>query len=135
MSPGVISRPRASSRMSVVDSPYFPLLFAFVLAIAVPILMLLLPTRLGAHKPSPTKLSPYECGIPSPGAPRERFQVKFYLVAILFLLFDVEVVFLFPWAVAWRSLGVAGLVSMLVFLGVLAFGLLYVWKRGALEWD
>jgi NADH-quinone oxidoreductase subunit A len=121
--------------MRALSNPYFPLLFAFVLAIIVPIVMLILPSRLGTRRPSPTKLSPYECGIPSPGAPRERFHVKFYLVAILFLLFDVEVVFLFPWAVAWRSLGAAGLVSMLVFLVILTFGLLYVWKRGALEWD
>ncbi len=135
MSPGVRALPRASSRMRVVESPYFPLLFAFALAIAVPIIMVLLPSWLAARRPSPTKLSPYECGIPSPGAPRERFRVKFYLVAILFLLFDVEVVFLFPWAVAWRGLGPAGLVSMLVFLLILAYGLLYVWKRGALEWD
>lgn len=135
MSPGVHALPRASSRMRVVESPYFPLLFAFALAVAVPILMVLLPSWLAARRPSPTKLSPYECGIPSQGGPRERLRVKFYLVAILFLLFDVEVVFLFPWAVAWRALGPAGLVSMLVFLLVLAYGLLYVWKRGALEWD
>lgn len=119
----------------MIDSPYFPLLFAFVLAIAVPVVVVFLSSRLGAHRPSPTKLAPYECGIPSPGATHERSRVRFYLVAILFLLFDVEIVFLFPWAVTFREMGVSALIPMLIFLLVLAFGLAYVWKRGALEWD
>jgi NADH-quinone oxidoreductase subunit A len=119
----------------MIESPYLPLLFAFVLAVAVPILVIALSSWFGGSRPSPTKLAPYECGIPSPGAPHERVRVRFYLVAILFLLFDVEVVFLLPWAVTFRELGAVGLVSMLVFLSVLIFGLAYVWKRGALEWD
>jgi len=119
----------------MLESPYFPLLIALVLAAAVPIIVVLLPPWLATKRPSPTKLAPYECGIPSPGAPHERVRVRFYLVAILFLLFDVEVVFLFPWAVVFREMGMAGFLPMLLFLFVLSFGLLYVWKRGALEWD
>jgi len=114
---------------------YFNVFVFLVTGILFVFLNMVLGSLVRPQKPTPEKLSPYECGIPSPGAPRERFQVKFYLVAILFLLFDVEVVFLFPWAVAWRSLGAAGFVSMFVFLVILTFGLLYVWKRGALEWD
>jgi NADH-quinone oxidoreductase subunit A len=81
------------------------------------------------------KMQVYECGAPLLGTARLRFAVKFYLVAILFVLFDVEVVFLVPWAVVYKQLGVFGLIEMGVFLSVLAFGLAYVWKRGALEWD
>ncbi len=119
----------------MLESPYFPLLFAVALAVAVPVIVVLIPSWLGAKRPSPAKLAPYECGIPSPGAPHERVRVRFYLVAILFLLFDVEIVFLFPWAVVFREMGAAAFFPMLAFLGVLSFGLLYVWKRGALEWD
>ena len=119
----------------MIESPYFPLLFAFVLALAVPVILVSLSARLGSRRPSPTKLAPYECGIPSPGAPRERVRVRLYLIAILFLLFDVEVVFLFPWAVVFRQMGMDAFVPMLLFLAVLTFGLLYAWKRGALEWD
>lgn len=119
----------------MVRSPYFPLLFSFLLAVAVPVAVVAIAAWLGRGRRSPTKLAPYECGIPSPGTTGERVRVRFYLVAILFLLFDVEVVFIFPWAVVFRDLGVAGFAPMLLFLLVLAYGLLYVWKRGALEWD
>ncbi|MFN0150521.1 MAG: NADH-quinone oxidoreductase subunit A [bacterium] len=118
-----------------MNNPYFPLLFSFLLAIAIPIAFVILSAKIGPKKPSAAKLSPYECGIPSRGAPHERFPVKFYLVAILFLLFDIEVVFLFPWAVVFREMGSAALAPMILFLAVLLFGLAYVWKRGALEWD
>jgi NADH-quinone oxidoreductase subunit A len=118
-----------------MHSPYFPLLFSFLLAIAIPIGFVVISSRIGPKRSSVAKLSPYECGIPSQGAPHERFPVKFYLVAILFLLFDVEVVFFFPWAVVFRDLGAAAFLPMLLFIAVLSFGLLYVWKRGALEWD
>lgn len=89
----------------------------------------------GPRQPRPEKLSPYECGMQVVTSSRERFSVKFYLVAILFIMFDVETVFLIPWAVKYQALGIVGLVEMVVFLGVLIFGLIYVWKRGALEWD
>ena len=90
---------------------------------------------LGPRKKKPGKLDPYECGVPILSNSRERFSVHFYLVAILFILFDIETVFLIPWAVLYRSLGPAGLVEMGIFLGVVIFGLTYVWRRGALEWE
>ncbi len=115
-----------------------PLVLALFLAMAVPTAMILLSALLGPRKDNETKLSPYECGIQSPAIPgdaRHRFNVKFYLVAMCFLVFDVEVVFLFPWAVLFQKLAWGGFLSMLGFLGVLAFGWFYLWKRGALEWE
>ena len=88
------------------------------------------------NKPNPVKLSPYECGIVPERTPQgERFPVKFYLVAMLFIIFDVETIFLFPWAVTFRKLGIFGLVEMAIFILVLAVGYVYIWKRGAFEWD
>ncbi len=94
-------------------------------------------TRLiGPKRPPPReKLDPYECGVPILSTTRARFSVHFYLVAILFILFDIETVFLVPWAVLYRKLGVVGLAEMGIFLGVVGFGLAYVWRRGALEWE
>ena len=92
----------------------------------------------GRVKRDPQKLSVYECGVPVSGSSRERFSVKFYLVAIFFLIFDVEIVFLFPWALIFKnnlSLGPLLLIEMGLFILVLAVGYLYIWKRGALEWD
>ena len=77
----------------------------------------------------------YECGVPLLGGARERFSVKFYIIAILFVLFDIETIFLFPWAVVFRSLGFYGFVEMVVFIGLLALGFLYAWRRGGLDWD
>ena len=90
---------------------------------------------LGPRRPSEEKLSTYESGMEPVRSARERFSVKFYLVAMLFLLFDIEVVFMYPWAVKFRELGVAGFVEMLIFIGVLLVGLLYVWKKGAPRWQ
>jgi NADH-quinone oxidoreductase subunit A len=90
---------------------------------------------LGPRRPVPEKLDPYECGVPVITSPRQRLSVHFYLVAILFILFDIETVFLIPWAVLYRDLKVAGLIEMGIFLGVVGFGLVYVWRRGALEWE
>lgn len=90
---------------------------------------------LGPRKDGSAKLDPYECGVPVLSGTRERFSVHFYLVAILFILFDIETVFMVPYAVLYKSLGVAGLIEVGLFVGVLAFGLFYLWKRGALEWD
>jgi NADH-quinone oxidoreductase subunit A len=89
----------------------------------------------GAHKPDPAKLSEYECGFPAFEEPRSQFDVRFYLVAILFIIFDLEVSFLFPWAVAFGDVGLYGFWSMMVFLGVLTVGFIYEWRKGALEWD
>jgi NADH-quinone oxidoreductase subunit A len=99
-------------------------------------LSVVLPRVMGARKPTAVKSEPYECGVPPlvEGA-RGRFSVRFYLVAILFILFDIETVFLIPWAVTYKGLGVAGFIEVVVFIGVLIVGYLYVWKRRALEWD
>src|SRR6201981_67664 len=90
---------------------------------------------LGVKKPNPRKLSPYECGVHPIGTARERFSVKFYLVAMLFLLFDIEAVFLFPWAVVYRDLKLFGFFEMLLFIAAVLAGYIYVWKKGALEWE
>ncbi len=89
----------------------------------------------GPRKNKPGKLDPYECGVPILSNTRERFSVHFYLVAILFILFDIETVFMVPYAVLYKKLGVAGLVEVGIFVAVLVYGLGYLWKRGALEWD
>ena len=89
----------------------------------------------GPRRPSPGKLDTYECGVPLQSETRERFSVRFYLVAILFILFDIETVFLLPWAVLHRELGVAGLAEVGIFVAVLGLGLGYLYRRGGLEWD
>jgi NADH-quinone oxidoreductase subunit A len=94
----------------------------------------LLSNVLGPSKPTPEKLAPYECGMPAVGDARERQSVKFYLVAMIFLLFDIEVAFLYPWAMALRDLGWPGFVQVLLFMGLLLTGYVYVWRKGALDW-
>jgi NADH-quinone oxidoreductase subunit A len=111
------------------------ILFLFAFAALNAIVMLGLGSVLGPKRHSEVKMLPFECGNPPSGDARGRFSVKFYLIAILFVLFDVEAAFLFPWAVIYEDLGLAGLTSMTVFAVILGFGLVYVWKRGALEWD
>ena len=119
---------------------YLPLLLYTALLVLVGggalAITIVLPYVLGTRRSNPTKLEPYECGVPSlqEGA-RGRFSVKFYLVAILFILFDVETVFLIPWAAEYKFLGEAALFEVLVFIGILVVGYVYVWKRGALEWE
>jgi NADH-quinone oxidoreductase subunit A len=93
-----------------------------------------LSSLLGPSKPTPEKLAPYECGMPAVGDARERQSIKFYLVAMIFLLFDIEVAFLYPWAMALRDLGWTGFVQVLLFMGLLLFGYVYVWRKGALDW-
>jgi NADH-quinone oxidoreductase subunit A len=123
-----------------VIADYLPLVIYGAILAAIGGAMLglshVLPRLLGARKVTARKGEPYECGVPplEMGA-RGRFSVKFYLVAILFILFDVETVFLIPWAMRYKTLGVAGLVEVCVFIGILVVALAYVWKRGALEWD
>ena len=93
-----------------------------------------LSSLLGPRKPSAEKLAPYECGMPPVGDARERQSVKFYLVAMIFLLFDIEVAFIYPWAMALRGLGWAGFVQVVVFMSLLLAGYVYVWRKGALDW-
>ncbi|MBI5359120.1 MAG: NADH-quinone oxidoreductase subunit A [Planctomycetes bacterium] len=106
-----------------------------LLAIATAGGMLFASYLLGPRRNRELKDTPYECGMPILGTARERFSVKFYLTALAFLLFDIETVFLIPWAVVYKSLGVTGLVEAVIFILILAFGLYYIWERGALEWD
>jgi NADH-quinone oxidoreductase subunit A len=90
---------------------------------------------LGVHRPDPEKLSPYECGFEAFEDARMKFDVRYYLIAILFILFDLEIAFLFPWAVVLSEIGLFGLLAMLLFLGILVVGFIYEWMKGALEWD
>lgn len=105
------------------------------LAVAMVVLVRLVTRLLGTNVPKEGKYETYECGVPLLGSSRERFAVKFYLVGLLFVLFDIEIMFLLPYAVAYKKLGLEGFWAMLTFVGVLALGLLYVLKRHALEWD
>ena len=117
---------------------YFPVLLLFGFIVANAVLMLGLSHLLSTYRRTPTKIAPYESGMPVLGTARERFSVKFYLVAMLFIIFDIETVFMIPWAVAFRQLtDMAGLliIEMFVFIVVLAVGYVYIWKRGALQWD
>ena len=115
-----------------------PIGIFFILVAGFGIVTLIASYILGVKKPDPKKLAPYECGITPTGTARERFSVKFYLVAMLFIVFDIETVFMIPWAVAFRGIpALSGLLlaEMLVFMLILAVGYIYIWKRGALQWD
>ncbi len=118
---------------------YLPLLFHFLIAGALASGMVLLSWIIGVRKPTRAKLSPYECGMAPIGDARERFSVKFYLVAMLFILFDVEAVFLYPWAIILKDLkrmgqAVFGISEMFVYIGIVLVGYFYIWKKGVLDW-
>ncbi len=121
--------------MGNVAQSYAPLLIHFLIAMALAGVMLLLSVGIGRHRPNRTKMQPYECGITPTGDAREPFSVKFYLVAMVFILFDVEAVFLYPWAYVYRDLGWFGFVEMLVYIAILLAGYAYLWKKGALDWN
>jgi len=118
---------------------YLPILIFLIIASALAAIMLGLGSLLGRlstrSRGDAQKLSPYECGFEPYEDTRMRFDVRYYLVAILFIVFDLEIAFLFPWAVALTKIGVFGLVAMGIFLGILVVGFIYEWKKGALEWD
>lgn len=125
-----------SGRGFVLLAEYLPVVFLLVLGLAVGGTMLLLSYWLGPKTSRrPVHDSPYECGIVPTGDARQRYDVKFYLIAMLFILFDVEIVFLFPWAVMFDALGGLGILVMVEFLVILIVGYAYVWKKGALEWE
>jgi len=113
---------------------YLPLLMHFLVAGALAGVIVLLSWIIGQRKPTRAKLSPYECGMAPIGDARERFSVKFYMVAMLFILFDVEAIFLYPWAVILKDLKMFGFWEMMVYLGIFLVGFFYVWKKGVLEW-
>jgi NADH-quinone oxidoreductase subunit A len=118
---------------------YFPILLFIAVGlgvgVALPLVGAMLSRVLRVHRPDPEKLSPYECGFEAFEDARMRFDVRYYLVAILFIIFDLEIAFLFPWAVALEEIGTFGFVAMVIFLGLLVVGFIYEWKKGALEWD
>lgn len=114
---------------------YIPIMMMMAIGVVFGFVMIKLNEWLGPRRPTDEKLTTYESGMEPVRTARERFSVKFYLVAMLFIVFDIEVVFLYPWAVAFRELGVAGFITMLVFILVLFVGYLYIWRKGALEWD
>jgi NADH-quinone oxidoreductase subunit A len=114
---------------------YVPILMVFAIAAGVAGLLAWLPTVLGPRRLSPVKLEPFECGKDPVMLPEGRFAIKFSTIAILFILFDIELVFVWPWAAMYRQLGWFGLVEMVVFLGILMLGFLYIWKKRGLEWE
>lgn len=113
---------------------YLPLLMHFLLAGIVASAIVFLSWLIGYRKPTRAKLAPYECGMVPVGDARERFSVKFYLVAMLFILFDVEAVFLYPWAIILRQLKMFGFWEMIVYVGIVLVGFFYIWKKGVLDW-
>ena len=117
-----------------VSNQFLPVLLFLAISIGLSIVIILIPFIINKMRPDQQKNSPYECGFEGQGKVRSNFTVQFYLVAILFIIFDLEIAFLFPWAVVLREIGVFGYSSMMIFLGVLTVGFIYEWKRGALEW-
>ncbi|WP_303721577.1 NADH-quinone oxidoreductase subunit A [Malonomonas rubra] len=114
---------------------YLPILILIGIAFAFALGSVIFSGLIGVKKPSEVKLAPYECGMPLLSSVQERFSVKFYIIAMLFILFDIECVFLYPWAVMFKRLGIFGFVEMGVFILILLVGFIYVWKKGALEWE
>ncbi len=114
---------------------YLPILILFILATLLAGLVVIIGHAFGPRRPTSRKSQPYEFGMTPIGPGTRRLPVRFYLVAVLFILFDIEIVFFFPWAVVFRQLGVFGLVEMLIFISILLVGYFYAWKKGALEWE
>jgi NADH-quinone oxidoreductase subunit A len=114
---------------------YFPVLLFICVGIAMGVAPLALGRLLGPHRPDSAKLSPYECGFKAFEDARMKFDVRYYLVAILFILFDLEIAFLFPWAIVLKEIGTFGFISMMIFLAILVVGFIYEWMKGALEWE
>jgi len=114
---------------------YAPLLIHILAAMGLSAALILLSTLVGRHRPSRAKMQPYECGVRPTGDAREPFSVKFYLVAMVFILFDVEAIFFYPWAVVYRDLRWFGFLEMLLYILILLVGYVYLWKKGALDWS
>ena len=114
---------------------YFPILLFIAVGLVVGVAPMVLGKLLGPNRPDPEKLSPYECGFEAFEDARMKFDVRYYLVAILFILFDLEIAFLFPWATVINDIGFAGFLSMMIFLAILTVGFVYEWMKGALEWE
>ena len=114
---------------------YLPLAILFILALGVAFIAVALGHLFGPHHPTQRKSEPYESGMKPIGPGTRRMSVRFYLIAVLFILFDIEVVFFLPWAVVFRSMKITGFVEMTIFIGILLVGFIYAWKKGALEWE
>src|SRR5678810_274272 len=114
---------------------YFPILLFIAVGLGVGVAPMVLGKLLGPNRPDPEKLSPYECGFEAFEDARMKFDVRYYLVAILFILFDLEIAFLFPWAVVLQEIGLFGFWAMMLFVLILVVGFIYEWKKGALEWE
>lgn len=114
---------------------YLPIAIFLLIASGLAAALMIAPFLIAVRNPDPEKVSAYECGFNAFDDARMKFDVRFYLVAILFIIFDLEIAFLFPWALAFKEIGVFGFWSMMVFLGVLTVGFIYEWKKGGLEWD
>ena len=114
---------------------YLPILVLLGVAVAFGVGSVVVSSLVGQKKITPVKVAPYECGCEPVGTARERFSIKFYLIAMLFILFDIEAVFLYPWSILYKQLGLFGLVEMGLFIVILFVGYIYVWKKGALEWE
>jgi len=114
---------------------YLPIIVLLGVALAFGLGSVVVSSLVGEKKATPVKVAPYECGIDPVGTARERFSIKFYLIAMLFILFDIEAVFLYPWAILYKKLGLFGLMEMGLFIVILFVGYIYVWKKGALEWE
>ena len=121
--------------MSQLLQTYLPLVIFVGIAFVISAVLLVLPFFIAPSKPDPEKVSAYECGFDAFDDARMKFDVRFYLVSLLFIIFDLEVAFLFPWAVAFKDVGLPGFWAMMVFLAILTIGFIYEWRKGALEWD
>lgn len=121
--------------MQEVATSYFPVFIFFAVAVGISVAIVVASLLVAKQKPDPEKNSPYECGFDPFTKEPGRFDVRFYLVAILFIIFDLEIAFLFPWAVAFGAIGILGFISMMIFLLTLTIGFIYEWKKGALDWE
>jgi NADH-quinone oxidoreductase subunit A len=130
-----VSTDRRERRDQKMLNSWLLILLFLILAVGFGGVSVLLSRLLGPSNPTPEKMAPYECGVPPVGDARERQSIKFYMIAMIFLLFDIEVAFLYPWALALRSLGWSGYLQVLLFTAVLCAGYVYVWKKGALDWS
>jgi len=130
-----IEKQESGSKNKRMLSNYVPILIFLIVAALLGSLLLFLGRVLGPHRPDKAKLSPYECGFEAFEDSRMKFDVRYYLVAILFIIFDLEIAFLFPWAIVLEEIGVFGFWAMMLFLGILVVGFIYEWMKGALEWE
>lgn len=121
--------------MSDLIGAYLPVIIFIGVSLAIGMALMIAPFLVAVSNPDPEKVSAYECGFKAFDDARMKFDVRFYLVALLFIIFDLEVAFLFPWAVAFREAGLFGFWAVMIFLGILTIGFIYEWRKGALEWD